>query len=134
MPRYFAFFFLLQPLAKNVFIFCVGLREVVVTEALAKLQLTATLRIAHCHHFEPPFNFRGRPLSSSAKILFILDLQLANVALELVLLLVNRDSGGGRYGHAGHPLTNMLEAAPAPVNGTRAVSCESRSEERRVGK
>src|SRR6202030_199059 len=108
--------------AKNVFVFCVGLREVVVTETLAELQLPATLRIALGHHFEPPFNFRRRPLASSAKILFILNLQLADVFFELVQFLVNR---GSRYGHAGHPRTNMLEAAPAPVNGSCAVSCES---------
>ena len=84
MPRYCAFFFLLQPFAKNVFIFCVRLGEIVIPEALAELQLTATLRIALRHQFEPPFDFRRRSLASSAKKLLILDLQLADIFFELI--------------------------------------------------
>ena len=58
VPRHLPLFLLLQPLAKHILIFRVGLRQVVVAKALPEFQLAAALGITLGHQLQAPFNFR----------------------------------------------------------------------------
>ena len=83
VPLRSAFFFLLGSLAENIFVLGVGLREVVVTKALTELQLTAAFSVSLDNQLDTPLDFGRRTLPPAAKILVVLDLELANIPLEL---------------------------------------------------
>src|SRR2546423_1890247 len=83
MPRQTPFFLLLRALAENILVLRVGLREVVVTKALPKFQLATAFSVALDDQLDSPFDFGGRALSAAAEILVVLDLELANISLEL---------------------------------------------------
>jgi len=80
---HFSFLFLLELLAENVFVLGVGLAEVVVAKALAELHIAAALAVAFDDQLDAPLDFRGRALPAAAKVLVILNFELANVFLEL---------------------------------------------------
>src|SRR5207302_1268203 len=73
---YFSLFLLLEPLAENVFVLRVSLREVVVAETLTEFHLAAALAIALDDRIDAPFDFGGRALPAAAEILVVFDLEL----------------------------------------------------------
>src|SRR5712672_817578 len=83
MALHFSFFFLLKLLAKNIFVLGVGLAEVIVAKALAELHIAAALAVAFDDQLDAPLDFRGRTLPAAAKVLVVLNFELANVFFEL---------------------------------------------------
>src|SRR5690349_16027807 len=96
MPLHFSFFLLLSLLPEDVFIFCVGLGKVVQAEPLPVLQFPSALRVPLHRQINAPLDFRRRPLSATAEVLIVLNLELADVPLELAQLLVDRRHGWKR--------------------------------------
>ena len=75
-------------LAPHVLILRVGLGQVVQAEALREVQLGDAL-VASAHEgIEAPLGVRGRPLAPAAEKLLVLDLQRANIALDLAQIVV----------------------------------------------
>src|SRR5882724_6896828 len=101
--------FSFHPLAENILVLRVGLREVVVTKSLAVLHIPGAFTIFFYGQFNAPFDFVGRTLASSAKELIVFDLQLAYVPFELAELFVD-----GR--HAGNLAISMVGGAFETVN------------------
>src|SRR5438309_4095937 len=101
--------FSFHPLAENILVLRVGLREVVVAKSLAVLHIPGAFTIFFYRQFNAPFDFVGRTLASSAKELIVFDLQLAYVPFELAELFVD-----GR--HAGNLAISMVGGAFEPVN------------------
>jgi hypothetical protein len=85
---------LLRPLAKNILVLRIGLREVVVTKALAVLHVAGALAVSLDDQFDAPFNLIGRTFTASAKELIVFDLQLADVAFKLAEFFVDGGDGG----------------------------------------
>ncbi len=89
VPLDFPFLFLRRSLPEDICIFCVGLREVVETESLRELEVAAAFRIALHENIDAPFDLRRRTLPASPEILFVFDLELADVPFELAQLFVD---------------------------------------------
>ena len=81
-------FFLHQFLAPHFHIFRVGLAQVVVTEALAGAQVAAALRIAPNQRLHTPLRIRGRTRAPATEVLLVLNLQRADIPLDLTEFLV----------------------------------------------
>jgi len=83
MALHFSFFFLLKLLAENIFVFGVGLAEVIVAKALAELHIAAALAVAFDDQLDAPLDFSGWTLPATAKVLVVFNFELANVFFEL---------------------------------------------------
>src|SRR6202030_851364 len=92
-PLHRAFFFLLGPLAKNIFVLGVSLGEIVVAKSLAVLHIAGAFAVPFDHQFDAPLNLIGRTLTAAAEELIVFDLQLANVAFELTEFFVDGGQG-----------------------------------------
>ena len=97
MARHGALFFLLEPLAKDFPIFRIGLCQIVVPEALAEVDLRNAFGVASNQLLDAPLDVRRGTLLPAAKVLIVLDLELADVLLKLVQVFVNcsHDRGKG---------------------------------------
>src|SRR6267143_970857 len=105
------FLFFFHPLAENFAILRIHLSQIAVAEALGKIHLRAPVAVALHGDIDTPLEFRGRPLLPPAKILFVLDLQLADVLLQLVHVF---------FGSLGHTMDVHLDAKGGYPNGQRA--------------
>ncbi len=73
-----------------------------------------------------PFDVRGRALFAAAEELLVLDFELANVALKLIQLFVDRvDCWRKGHGAFGAVLSIMLRAAACSVNRDGASGRQS---------
>ena len=84
-----ALFFLLHSLAEDVFVFRVGLREVVEAEALVGLHFATALVVALDEKVDAPFDVRRRFLPAASEKLIVLDFELADVLLDLSEIFVD---------------------------------------------
>src|ERR1017187_4712316 len=78
-----AFFFLFHPFAEHFTKLRVHLRHTAVPEALAIVHFRASVAISLERCIDTPLDIRGRTCLSSAEVLFVLDLQLADISLKL---------------------------------------------------
>jgi hypothetical protein len=90
MTRHNAFFPLPHALTEDFPILCVHLDEVAVSEALGITHFRAPITVTLNNSFDSPLDIGRRPGFPSAKILFVLDLQLTNVLLQMAQVFVNR--------------------------------------------
>jgi len=84
MTLHGAFFLLFHPFAEHFPELRIHLSQIAIAEALAVIHLRAPVAIALEQVVNAPFEFRRRTLLAAAEVLFILDLQLADVFLKLI--------------------------------------------------
>ena len=89
MPLQPSFFLHCGFLPEDVFVFCVGLREVVEAESLCELQVSAALVVALDQKIDAPFDVGRRTLPATSEVLVVLDFELADVFFDLAQIFVN---------------------------------------------
>ena len=109
MPQTHATFLLHQLLAPQILILRIGLRQVVVSESLPGAKLSHALRISPHQRINAPLRISGRPRTSAAEELLVLDLQRPHVAFDLVEVFV--DCGHSRNLQRRNP--NNVRESPA---------------------
>ena len=82
MALNFAFFFLGNFLAEDIFVLRVGLRKIVEAETLREFHVAAAFPIALDELIDAPLDFGGRTFPAAAEILVVFDLELADVFFE----------------------------------------------------
>jgi hypothetical protein len=85
-----AFFLLFHPLAEDIAILGVHLGQSAVSEALGIVHFRAPVGVALYHCIDAPLDVRRRPGLPSSEILFVFDLELADVFLKTAQVFVSR--------------------------------------------
>src|SRR5262249_22782538 len=98
MPLDSALFLLLRFLPENVFVFRVGLREIVEAKALMGFHFPAALVVPLDEKIDAPFDFGRRTLAAAAEILVVFDLELTDILFNLAQIFVD-----GRHVVRGSP-------------------------------
>src|SRR5690348_18003220 len=89
-------------LAPEILILRVSLRQIAELEALSKIQFADFFIAAADKIIQPPLCVGRRTFATSAEELLVLNLQRANVPLDLVQVLVDRDRKSTRL-NSSHP-------------------------------
>src|SRR4029077_17369104 len=89
-----ALFLLLHPFAEHFAKLRVHLSQIAVAEALAIVHVRAPVAVALERCVDAPLDVRGWTGLSPAEVLFVLDLQLADVSLKLAEIFVDCFSHG----------------------------------------